>query len=149
MILDTLDRLEEYVGTIPYLDRIGEFLSKTDLAGLKEGRIELSGADLFVNVNFQKPQTRAQVPVEVHRKYIDIQIPISCDEEMGFVSGTFLGETSADYVEENDVEFHKGPADTYLNVRKGMFVVFYPGEGHAPAITPGGIHKIVIKIRQC
>jgi len=149
MILDTLDRLGEYAGAIPYLDKIGEFLSKTDLAGLKEGRIELSGADLFANANFQKPQTRAQVPVEVHRKYIDIQIPISCDEEMGFVSGTFLGETSVAYVEENDVEFHKGLADTYLNVRKGMFVVFYPGEGHAPAITPGGIHKIVIKIRQC
>lgn len=149
MILDTLERIGKYSQSIPFLDKVMDFLSKTDLTELEEGRIELSGSDLFVNVNFQKPQTRDRVPIEAHRKYLDIQIPISGDEVMGFVSNSFLGKPCVEYCDEKDVEFYPGPCDTYLNVRKGMFTVFYPGEGHAPAITDDGIRKIVIKIRQC
>ncbi len=148
MILDTLDRLCEYSVQIPYLDLVLKFLEVTDLGSLEEGRIVLSDNDLFVNVNNQKAQTRNQVPIEAHRQYIDIQIPVSNDEEMGFMPAAFLPEASVPYKEESDIEFFPGPCDTYLNVRKGMFVAFFPGEGHAPAITETGVRKIVIKIRK-
>ena len=52
------------------------------------------------------------------------------------------------YSAERDVAFYPGLCDTYLNVRKGMFVVFFPGEGHAPAITNDGILKLIVKIRK-
>jgi len=148
MILDTLDRLESYSYLSPLMDKVVEFFKKTDLASLEPGRIDLHGDDLFVNVNRQGAQTRNEVPIEAHREYIDIQVPISGDEEMGFLSAQFLPAPSKPYSVERDVAFYPGLCDTYLNVRKGMFVVFFPGEGHAPAITKDGILKLIVKIRK-
>ena len=147
MILDTLDRLKEYGYISPLMDKVVEFFRDTDLASLEPGRIPLQGDDLFVNVNRQDAQTRQEAPIEAHREYIDIQVPISSDEEMGFVSAPFMPAPSVPYNEGKDVAFYPGLCDTYLNVRKGMFVVFFPGEGHAPAITKNGILKLIVKIR--
>ena len=148
MILDTLDRLENYGYISPLMDKVVEFFRNTDLASLEPGRIVLQGDDLFVNVNRQGAQTHQQAPIEAHREYIDIQVPISCDEEMGFVSASFLPAPSVPYSDQKDVAFYPGLCDTYVNVRKGMFTVFFPGEGHAPAITKDGILKLIVKIRK-
>lgn len=148
MILDTLDRLEGYGYISPLMDKVVEFFRTTDLSALEPGRIVLQGDDLFVNVNRQGAQTRQEAPIEAHREYIDIQVPISCDEEIGFVSGSFLPAPSVTYSAEKDVAFYPGLCDTYVNVRRGMFTVFFPGEGHAPAITESGILKLIVKIRK-
>lgn len=148
MILDTLDRLENYGYLSPLMGKVVGFLRNAVLDSLQPGRIVLQGDDLFVNVNRQDAQTREEVPIEAHREYIDIQVPISCDEEMGYVAEGYLPQPSKPYSSEKDVAFYPGLCDTYLNVRKGMFVVFLPDEGHAPAITDTGILKLVIKIRK-
>lgn len=147
MILDTLDRLKAYASISPLMEKVIAFIEGNDLGSLEPGKIVLDGEDLFVNVNVQEAQTRAEVPIEAHVKYIDIQIPVSADEEMGYVAESMLPAPSQQYSPEKDVVFYPGLCDTYLNVRKGMFVVFLPGEGHAPAITENGIRKLVIKIR--
>jgi YhcH/YjgK/YiaL family protein len=148
MILDTLDRLESYGYISPLMDKVLDFFRKTDLSTLEPGRIVLQGDDLFVNVNRQGAQTRQEVPIEAHKEYIDIQVPISSDEEMGFISASFMPAPSVPYSAEKDVAFFPGQCDAYLNVRKGMFTVFFPGEGHAPAITKDGILKLIVKIRK-
>ena len=148
MILDTLDRLESYGNISPLMDKVLDFFRKTDLSTLKPGRIELQGDDLFVNVNRQDAQTRQEARIEAHKEYIDIQVPISCDEEMGFISAPFMPAPSEPYSADRDVAFFPGQCDTYLNVRRGMFTVFFPGEGHAPAITKDGILKLIVKIRK-
>ena len=148
MILDTLDRLEKYGNISPLMDKVLDFFQKTDLSTLEPGRIVLHGDDLFVNVNRQGALTRQEVPIEAHKEYIDIQVPISSDEEMGFISASFMPAPSVPYSAEKDVAFFPGQCDTYLNVRKGMFTVFFPGEGHAPAITKDGIIKLIVKIRK-
>ena len=148
MILDTLDRLEKYAYISPLMDKVLDFFQKTDLSTLEPGRIVLQGDDLFVNVNRQGALTRQEVPIEAHKEYIDIQVPISSDEEMGFISASFMPAPSVPYSTEKDVAFFPGQCDTYLNVRKGMFTVFFPGEGHARAITKDGIIKLIVKIRK-
>lgn len=148
MILDTIDKLESYSFLSPLMDKVLDFFHNTDLTSLMPGKIVLQGDDLFVNVNRQDAQTREQVPIEAHKEYIDIQVPISSDEEMGYIAAAFLPEPSVPYNNEKDVAFYPGLCNTYLNVRKGMFVVFFPGEGHAPAITESGILKLIVKIRK-
>lgn len=147
MILDTLDRLKAYSSVSPLMDKVIEFIEGNDLESLEPGRIVLDGDNLFVNVNVQEAQTREQVPIEAHVKYLDIQIPVSADEEMGYMAESMLPAPSKEYSEESDVAFYPGLCDTYLSARKGMFVVFFPGEGHAPAITENGIRKLVVKVR--
>ena len=148
MILDTLDRLDKYGFISPMMDKVLDFFRNTDLSTLTPGRIDLQGDDLFVNVNRQDALTRQEARIEAHKEYIDIQVPISSDEEMGFISAPFMPAPSVPYSADRDVAFFPELCDTYLNVRKGMFVVFFPGEGHAPAITKDGILKLIVKIRK-
>ncbi len=148
MILDTIDRLGNYSWISPYMDKVLRFISETNLATLEPGRIEIDSDNVFVNVNRQDALTRQDARIEAHREYIDIQIPVSCNEEMGFTSAQYLGAPSVPYSSTKDVEFYPGLCDTYLNVRQGMFTVFFPGEGHAPGITQDGILKIIVKIRR-
>lgn len=147
MILDTVDRMSSYKGMHPLMGKVIDFLENTDLNSLEPGRIVLQGDDLFVNVNMVQPLDRDNARIEVHRKYIDIQIPITSDEEMGYTSALFLGAESQPYEEKTEAGFHCGQSHTWLLVKKGMFVVFFPGEGHAPAVTPVPMKKIVVKIK--
>lgn len=147
MILDTIDRLASYEGMHPLMGKVVDFLRETDLNALEPGRIVLQGDDLFVNVNQVQPLAKDNARIEVHRQYIDIQIPITGDEEMGYTSASLLGAESQPYDSKIEAGFHSGQSDTWLQVKKGMFVVFFPGEGHAPAVTPVPLKKIVVKIK--
>lgn len=147
MITDSLDRLGDYKEISPLMPQVISFISGTDLSRLKPGRVVLQGDDLFVNVDVISPRTRSEALVESHVRYIDIQIPLTSDEEMGYMPHSMLPEPSVPYDGSRDAAFYPNVCDNWLQVHRGMFAVFFPGEGHAPAVTPVKAVKLVIKIR--
>lgn len=144
MVLDTLDNLEQYASLNPLFAKAVEYLKNTDLNALSVGKIQLQGSDLVVNVAETKPKTKEEAKMETHNKFIDIQIPLSGVEIMGYTPGNTLPE--AEYNEEKDITFFPGLADSYLEVRPGMFAIFFPQDGHAPGITETGVKKIIVKV---
>ena len=110
------------------------------------GRNEIYGDAVFANVMEVKPKTRTEAMLEVHRKYIDIQIPITASEVMGYTPLTELPEP--DYDDAADAALYPAgmSAREYFNVNTDEFVIFLPQDGHAPAITPVAMKKIVIKV---
>ena len=146
MILDTLDNLSKYASLSPLFPKAIEFITNSDLASLPLGRNEIQGDEIFANVMEAQPRTKEEVPLEVHRRYIDIQIPISDDEVMGYTPLASLPE--GEYSEENDVTLYPAGilAQDYVNVKRSMFTVFFPQDGHAPAVTPVKLKKIIVKV---
>ena len=146
MILDLLENLEKYISLNSNFSKVVEFIANNKLESLHLGRNEVCGDVVFANVMEAQPRTKEEAPLEIHRKYIDIQIPITADEVMGY---TPLAELPApDYVEANDAALYPVgvPARDYFNVKKNQFVIFFPQDGHAPAITPTPLKKIIFKI---
>lgn len=84
MILDSIKNLRNYEGMHPNFKKAIDFLLNNDLQNLPLGRNEICGDEVFANVMEAKPRGKEEVPLEVHRKYIDIQVPISGDEVMGY-----------------------------------------------------------------
>jgi len=144
MILDTLDNLEKYVSLNPLFVQAIEYLKKTDLNALEVGKVKLQGDDLVVNVSQTSPKAKEAAKLETHNKFIDIQIPLSGDEVMGYTARTDL--PVAEYNEEKDITFYDGLAESYFTVKPGMFTIFLPQDGHAPGITETGVKKIIVKI---
>lgn len=144
MILDSLDNLEIYASLNPLFGKAIEYLKSTDLNALEVGKVKLQGDDLVVNISEVEPKEKEDAKLETHIKYIDIQIPLSGDEIMGYTAKNDLSD--AEYDAEKDVTFYEGLADSYVNVKKGMFTIFFPQDGHAPAITKVGLKKIIVKI---
>ena len=146
MILDTLDNIDKYAALNPLFPQAIEFIKNADLANLPLGRNEIIGDEIFANVMEVQPRTKEEIPVEVHRKYIDIQIPISDDEVMGYIPLAQL--PAGEYNEQNDVTLYPIGflATDYVNVKRSMFTIFFPQDGHAPAVTSVKMKKVIIKI---
>lgn len=146
MILDSLDNLKSYAGLNPNFPKAIDFILNTDLEKLPLGRNEIFGDDVFANVMEVQPRTKEEVPVEIHRKYIDIQVPISADEVMGYIPIEQL--PAGEYSDENDVTLYPVgmPATDYVNVKRSMFAIFFPQDGHAPAVTSAKLKKVIVKV---
>lgn len=145
MIIDSLKNLSNYAALNPWFKQAVEFVASHDLSTLLPGKIVLDPDNLIVNVNKIGIKTPDAAKLETHRQFIDIQIPVSGPETMGYTPADTL--PSSHYDADNDIAFYPGLADEYFNLVPGMFAVFFPSDGHAPGITPTGLTKIIIKVR--
>lgn len=144
MIIDTLENLDKYATTNPLFAKAVEFLKSNNLEELPLGRTVLAGDDLFVNVVETPAKSKEEAKLETHKRMIDIQIPLTAVETMGYAPLCDLPETT--YNETDDISFYPTEPQQYLTVKPGMFVVFFPQDGHAPAISPTPFRKIIVKV---
>ncbi len=147
MVVDAFENLGSYASLNPLFQEAVDFLTSTDLSTLEVGKIELKGRDLVVNVSQTSPKTKEQAKLETHNEFIDIQIPLSGEEVMGYTAGKECLPADAPYHAEKDITFFEGLAQDYITVKPGMFAIFFPQDGHAPGITPTGVKKIVVKVK--
>lgn len=146
MIIDTLDNLEKYASVNPLFAKAIEYLKSTDLKTHEVGKVELQGKDLVVNFSMAKGKTKEQAQLETHKNFIDIQIPLSCTEVMGYTPACNLPE--GDYNAEKDITKFALPSEAYIPVHPGMFAIFFPQDGHAPCIADEEtIQKVIVKVR--
>jgi biofilm protein TabA len=145
MVVDTLENLEKYVSLNPLFAQAVEYLKSTDLDAHEIGKITLKEGELMVNFSQTRPKTKEEAKLETHNQFIDIQIPLSGVEVMGYTPRTDLPEE--EYNAEKDITFYKGLAKDYLTITPGMFAIFFPQDGHAPGVTSDGVKKVIVKVR--
>jgi YhcH/YjgK/YiaL family protein len=142
MILDTLENFGNYTALNPLFPKVLEYLQTTDLMAKEPGRVNIDGNKLFVNHNVTKGKTVDEARMETHNAMIDIQIPLSCPEVMGYTPRQYLPK--AEYDAAKDITFYLERPDQYITVHPGEFVIFFPEDGHAPCISPVPEYKKVI-----
>lgn len=147
MVVDTLDNLEKYASLNPLFAQAIDFIKSHDLQAMEIGKTELKGSDLVVNIAQTTPKTKEQAKLETHNAFIDIQIPLSGTEVMGYRAAKDCVPANAPYNAEKDITFFEGLADSYIPVKPGMFAIFFPQDGHAPGISPDGVKKVIIKVK--
>lgn len=145
MVVDKLENLEKYVSLNPLFAQAVEFLKSIDLDAHEIGKITLKEGELMVNFSQTRPKTKEEAKLETHNQFIDIQIPLSGVEVMGYTPRTDLPEE--EYNAEKDITFYKGLAKDYLTITPGMFAIFFPQDGHAPGVTSDGVKKVIVKVR--
>jgi len=147
MIVDKLENLEKYASLNPLFAQAIDFLKSHDLKQMEVGKNELKGTDLIVNIAQTQPKSKEQAKLETHNQFIDIQIPLSGSEIMGYTPQKDCTPANAPYNTEKDITFFEGLAETYVTVKPGMFAIFFPQDGHAPGITPDGVKKVIVKVK--
>lgn len=146
MIIDSLENLTKYVQLNPLFCKVVEYINTHDLSEQPEGKQVIDGDDLYVNFSLAKGKTHIEAKLESHDAMIDIQIPLSCTEVMGYTPRKDLPEQP--YNAEKDITFYKGLAQQYIAVSPGMFAIFFPQDGHAPCIAEDDIiKKVIFKVR--
>ena len=133
MVIDRLENIEKYTLLHPLFEQAIDFLKSHDLHSLEIGKTEL--------------KEKENAKLETHKDYIDIQIPLSGTEIMGYTAAQDCLPVDAPYNAEKDITFFEGLAEDYIAVKPGMFAIFFPQDGHAPGITPDGVKKIIVKVK--
>jgi len=144
MIIDTIDNLDKYKALNPLLSKAIEYLDSHDLLHQEIGKTSLQGTDLVVNLQQTKSKTKEMAKLETHKDFIDIQIPLSDMEVLGYTPLCNLPD--AEYDKEKDITFYPGEAENYFTLKPGQFAIFFPQDGHAPGISNTGLKKIVVKV---
>ncbi len=145
MILARPEQADRYLALHPDFPAAIAFLCSQPLADLPQGRIEIAGT-VYATVSRSPARQRSEASLEAHHRYIDIQFVISGVEEMGWRARSRCQRPQAQYDSEKDIEFFADTPDSYVTVRPGEFVVFFPDDAHAPLIGTGVVHKVVIKM---
>ena len=147
MIIDTIENLGKYVTLNPLFADVVEFLKNNDLQAIEEGKHFIKDKDLFVNIQVAKGKTQEAAVLETHIEMIDIQIPITCEETFGYTPLCDLPDF--EYNAEKDItKYGDTKAQTYVTVKPGQFVIFFPQDGHAPCIiNQPEIKKVIFKVK--
>ncbi|MBQ9666877.1 MAG: YhcH/YjgK/YiaL family protein [Bacteroidaceae bacterium] len=146
MILDTLENIGKYANLNPLFPKVVEYLQNTDLLAQEPGRVNIDGNKLFVNHNLAHGKTVDDAMLETHDAMIDIQIPLSCPEVMGYIPRQLLPD--AEYDAKKDITFYPVRPEQYITVHPGEFVIFFPQDGHAPCISPvPEYRKVIFKVK--
>ena len=128
-------------------DAAYEFLSTKDLQNLPEGRYEVAEGT-FANV--QSYETKDSNRFEAHRKFIDIQVVISGEEDIAVSNLEDLVDEVVPYDEGKDIGFHatSSKSTKYIADAKN-FLILFPTDAHAPCLSreqKSLVKKVVIKM---
>ncbi len=147
MIADSLKNAALYYAVCPRMKRAFELLATLDLESLPEGKTQLDGEEIFVNVLQRDLKEIANAKLEVHNKYADIQILLDGEEEgFGWRERCELSDAVSEFDEVKDVQLFNDPYQYIYTLRKGQFTILMPEDGHAPMIGKGAVKKAIVKV---
>ena len=146
MIIDSLANSAQYEQLNPYFKQAFDYIKSLDFSKIEPGKVVLDDDALIVNINESKLKSPADAKLEVHNKYIDIQIPLSCKETFGWKQRNECKDVTVPFNLEKDIEFYGDTPTTYFTLLPEEFVIFFPEDGHAPCVGEGDVKKIIIKV---
>ncbi len=146
MILDTIRNAERYYSLNPRLKMVFDFLATADLERLAVGRHDIDGEALFVNVSELELRPLDAAHLEVHNRYVDVQVVLGGEELFGWSDRRDCREAEGEFDTERDILFYGDRPQTFYKVRPGQFTILYPEDAHAPMLGEGSVKKLIFKV---
>ena len=147
MIIANLQNSDRYLGIHPMFKKLFVYFKQTDWKTAPLGKIILEEDNLYINhVEIPGAQKDLQ-PLEFHNRYIDVHIPLSARETIGWADRSNLHEIKSPYQWDSDCGFYAEHPEQYFHVSPGMFAVVFPEDVHAPTIASGCLKKLIAKIK--
>lgn len=148
MIFDSLKHKDNYKH-FPALYQALNYLDSLPSRELPAPTVVLEVGRLFCNLVTFTSKPEEQCIYEAHRNFIDLHFIVSGIER---IATSDLGSltTEVPYAPEKDIEFLKGDADGYYELKPGQFMVCFPGDAHKVAMMkdkPAEVKKIVFKMK--
>jgi biofilm protein TabA len=146
MILDVVASEERLKQLHPGFGPALQYLRRTKLGELPEGRQEIDGSRLYAVVIRGQGRSQKGAKLEVHRRYIDIQYSVAGSDVIGWKPTATCRDPEQAYDEQKDLQFFRDAADSWVTISPGSFGIYYPEDAHAPMAADGPIHKVVVKV---
>lgn len=150
MFIGTLERWNTDKNYLPDIfQQVMTFLNSIDPQTIAPGTHLIQGKDIFANVECGKGKALQERRFELHRRYVDVQMLLTGHERQDYATSA-AGDVLEDRLEKDDVAFYDVTGQIHsLRMHPGMFVIYFPGELHAPGLQDGDnkdYKKIVVKV---
>ena len=109
--------------------------------------VVLREGELWANVELPTMKAKDVQVLEVHRKFIDIHVPVDKDEVIGYLPTYYLQKVRDAYDETRDIAFYTDAPMAYVTLHPGEFAIMTPEDAHAPIIGEGALNKICVKVK--
>lgn len=147
MIHDILTNAHLYDDKHPNFRSIFNILQAFNMQAMQNGHIELDGDYVFIKIKEIQGKAEGESELEAHRRYIDIQLPLTGNETFGYSDIESCKQPTSDFDSEKDIIFFHDKPDRYITVKPGEFIIFFPEDAHAPDITDDPNHrKMIVKV---
>lgn len=124
-----------------------KFLNESDLANIALGRHDITD-NTYANV--QEYSSKTEGIYEAHRKYIDVQVVISGEENIFVAPLDKAFDETKEYDAMSDCVLFADAKDAAAVIANpDNWVILFPNEAHKPGMaisTPAPIRKVVVKI---
>lgn len=147
MIVCAIKDLEKFLGLNKNFATVIEFLKNNNIEELPIGKTDVDGDNVFISTQEFEGKTKEVAKLETHVKYIDIQMPFSTTENIGWKNIYNLNLPTQPYNENDDIAFFDDEATSYIALQPGECVIFFPEDAHSPGIANGKLRKAVIKVK--
>lgn len=147
MILDDLNNFENYQQLHPAFPAALGFLRSIDFASFTTGKRTIVGDQIYATASCGMGKGIENARLEVHRKYIDIQIAVNGIDNIGWKPLRKCSLPDGEYNTEKDMLLFGDVPDTWFGLTPGSFAIFFPEDAHAPLAALGNLHKIVVKVK--
>ncbi len=145
MLVSSIKNYKNILKFFPQLDIVFNYMLKNINNKTMDGKYNITKS-IYAVVQTCDPKPKKEQVLEKHKKYIDLQYVISGKEKIGwkFFDKTF--KTLKRYNTKKDIAFYSNIPDTYINLKKGDFVIFFPEDTHAPLCCLSSVRKCIVKI---
>ena len=149
MVIDTIKNLNLYYPLLDCLPKAQKFIADFEKNPLADGKYELDGEKLFALIQRYDTKPVEDRLAEAHRKYSDLQVVMSGEENIGWAPRPTLKQETEEFSKGGDIGFYSGGIQIWVTLKPGDFALFYPEDAHLPCAQVHGadtVCKIVFKI---
>ncbi|MFV0576169.1 MAG: YhcH/YjgK/YiaL family protein [Vibrio sp.] len=117
----------------------------------ENGRYEIDGDKVFCMIMTPETEYKENRKTEIHKNYLDIQIILEGEETIGYSCETPQALLDKPEYTNDVVLFNEVSNESFLSLKSGDFIIFYPGESHRPQCAtnePKQVRKAVVKVHR-
>jgi biofilm protein TabA len=141
-----IDHFLEWVDLHKRFTYVEKWIQAVDVPTLAEGRHDILGDEVYVIVACDQGRGKSASPLEIHRRYIDIQWCLEGHELIGIRNAEDCVNVAHEYDEEKDIAFFSDPALAWHVLDPGMAMIIFPDDAHAPLAGTGPVKKAIFKV---
>lgn len=146
MLLSSIKNCQNILKFFPQMSIVFDFINKNISAKTADGKYDIT-KNVYAVVQTCLPKPEKERLLEKHKKYVDLQYVISGKETIGWKFFDKNFKVLKKYDSKKDIAFYCDKPDTFINLKKGDFSIFFPEDTHAPLCCEKPVKKCIVKIR--
>jgi len=145
MLISSIKKYTDILKFYPQLEIVFDFIIKNISTKTCDGKYDIT-KEIYATVQTCFPKPKEEQLLEKHKKYIDLQYVISGNEKIGWKFFDKSFKLLKKYNPKKDIAFYSNNPDTYINLKKGEFAIFFPDDTHSPLCCKNRVKKCIVKI---